>query len=186
MKQHLIAALGALLPIVVNAGPVLAFSGKPELLIEAQAEMVFKQCSRASPTATAILQSPSEAEISKFEASLQQYIASRFPAIGPHWPDATFGRQYVAYMAAGHRLIYGNYFAASSLVLSDYPKGAAVVVCDGGASFWGAVFNPASGLVESVSFNGPDRPTGHCSGRLRRPLNFDVRPHKHHLPEAPA
>ena len=35
------------------------------------------------------------------------------------------------------------------------PARDAIRVCDGGAQFWGAVFDPGSGSFSDVQFNGP-------------------------------
>ena len=64
-----------------------------------------------------------------------------------------FDRQYVGIESAGKRLIYINAFH-----LPDdsgvNPAREAIRVCDGGAQFWGAVFDPASNTFSELQFNG--------------------------------
>ena len=65
-----------------------------------------------------------------------------------------YHRQYVGIVVNGKRLIYGNFYPAS---VSEYfdEKSTPVVVCDGGASFWGIVFEPESSVFLELQVNGP-------------------------------
>lgn len=65
---------------------------------------------------------------------------------------ATFLRQYAGFTRGGRRMIYLNAFG-----LRDDPKwkSRAVVVCDGGPSFFGAVYDVQARRWSELSFNGP-------------------------------
>ncbi len=67
---------------------------------------------------------------------------------------ADFDRQYVGIEMDGRQLIYLNAFHLPDDADID-PARDAIRVCDGGAQFWGAVFDPASGSFSDVQFNGP-------------------------------
>jgi hypothetical protein len=60
--------------------------------------------------------------------------------------------QYVGIVSGGRRLIYINAFK------DDKPhpswRTTLVSVCDGGAGYWGAVFDPAMGRFSDLAFNG--------------------------------
>lgn len=61
-------------------------------------------------------------------------------------------RQYVGVVLRGRRFIYINAYAAeSSNTLSDQPE---VQVCDGGGSYWGALYDVEKGRFEELAFNG--------------------------------
>ncbi len=65
-----------------------------------------------------------------------------------------FDRQYVGIEAKGKRLIYINAFRLPSDSNLD-PARTAIRVCDGGAGFWGAVYDPQVGKFSDVEVNGP-------------------------------
>lgn len=128
------------------------FAGEPDVLQDAQASAVFKQCSRLAPTPSHILPAPTSAEIDRLERVVERHIAVEYESNRPSPPgEISYGRQYVAYLEGGRRKIYGNYFPAS---LPGYRRGEAVVVCDGGPQFWGIVFDPEKASVASIAFNG--------------------------------
>jgi hypothetical protein len=58
-------------------------------------------------------------------------------------------------VAHGKRLVYVSFFRESFLENSERPwRTEAVVVCDGGDSFWGIVFDVDSHTFEEPRFNG--------------------------------
>ena len=107
-------------------------------------------CSRPSPGREAGRVSgywaPSRQQVDQLEAKLSS-LEAQVPKV------LDFDRQYVGIESAGKRLIYINAFH-----LPDdsgvNPAREAIRVCDGGAQFWGAVFDPASNTFSELQFNG--------------------------------
>ncbi|NYB76304.1 MAG: hypothetical protein HZS22_00695, partial [Stenotrophomonas maltophilia] len=89
---------------------------------------------------------PSRQQIDQLEAKLSS-LEAQVPKV------LDFDRQYVGIESTGKRLIYINAFH-----LPDdsgiNPAREAIRVCDGGAQFWGAVFDPASNTFSELQFNG--------------------------------
>ncbi len=131
------------------------FAGEPEVLREDAARTVFEQCSRPAPNPSQILPAPSKVELREVDKAVERHIAFEHAARRPV-PASTmsYSRQYVAYELAGRRMIYGNFFPAAYHEGGEHPAGRAVVACDGGSQFWGITFDPKTGRVESLSFNG--------------------------------
>lgn len=127
------------------------FAGEAVVLVGAEARAVFEQCSRAAPVPSAILAGPSSAEIEQLEQVVERHISAEYEANRPSPPNITYARQYVAYQVGHQRMIYGNYYPFSH----PPTKGRAVVICDGGPQFWGVEFNPKTGKVQTLAFNGP-------------------------------
>ena len=131
------------------------FAGEPEVLTGDPARAVFKQCSRPAPVPSQILPAPSKVELRQLEQAVERHISFEHAARRPTPPStAPYARQYVAYELDGRRMIYGNYYPASHGAVAERSAGNAVVVCDGGAQFWGISFDPKTRKVESLSFNG--------------------------------
>jgi cytochrome c5 len=114
------------------------------------AAQVLDTCSRDSPAKHAGevtgYWAPSRADIDALEsrlAQLQPVIAE--PALS--------GRQYVGFESGGKRLIYINAFTLPDHSEMD-PGREAIRVCDGGAQFWGAVYDPQAGTFSSIERNG--------------------------------
>lgn len=117
-------------------------------------QSLLRQCSRSSPSNVSEFWSPSLEQIGKLEQALPAYLRfseGRKPVIAA---TAQYHRQYVGIVVNGRRLIYGNFYPTS---VSDYfdEKSTPVIVCDGGASFWGIVFEPESSVFLDLQINGP-------------------------------
>lgn len=116
-------------------------------------QSLLRQCSRGTPNVSQFW-NPSPEQIQKLESLLPQYLrhgTDRNPSI----PDnVEYHRQYVGIVVNGKRLIYGNFYPASVSDIFD-EKSTPVVVCDGGASFWGIVFEPESSVFLDLQVNGP-------------------------------
>jgi hypothetical protein len=117
-------------------------------------QSVLRQCSRSSPSNVSQFWSPSLEQIQRLESALSTYIRlgdGPKPVIAN---SVQYHRQYVGIIVNGRRLIYGNFYPTS---VSDYfdEKSTPVVVCDGGASFWGIVFEPESSKFLDLQVNGP-------------------------------
>jgi hypothetical protein len=115
------------------------------------AAQVLDTCSRSSPGRepgrVTGYWAPSRQQVEQLEAQL--------PSLEAQVPKAAdFDRQYVGIEMDGRQLIYLNAFHLPDDADID-PARDAIRVCDGGAQFWGAVFDPASGRFSDVQFNGP-------------------------------
>ncbi len=117
------------------------------------AAQVLDTCSRSSPGreagAVTGYWAPSRQQVEQLEAQL--------PRLEAQVPNAAdFDRQYVGIEMGGRQVIYLNAFHLPDGADID-PSRDAIRVCDGGAQFWGAVFDPATGAFSDVQFNGPPK-----------------------------
>ena len=123
---------------------------------------VVSQCSRASPRNADFFWTPSAAEIAAAERALAAYL-ERAGASKPNAPLADYHRQYVGFREDGRVGIYVNLFprAHEDYMRSMSPEKRpdwhdhAAMICDGGRDFWGAEFDPRTGELDAVEFNGP-------------------------------
>lgn len=136
---------GTTVPTTVRAGQSWVIT-RPVV-----ATQVLDTCSRDSPARhpneITGFWAPSRQQIDEMEARLDQLQ----PPIS-HPGD--YDRQYVGIEANGKRLIYINAFRLPSDSNLD-PARTAIRVCDGGAGFWGAVYDPQVGKFSDVEVNGP-------------------------------
>ncbi len=135
---------GASVPTAAKAGQSWVVT-RP--LVAAQ---VLDTCSRDSPARYADgvggYWAPGRAQIDALESRLQQLQ----PTIAA---PAQSGRQYVGFIAQGRQLIYINAFTLPDHARTN-PAREAVRVCDGGAGFWGAVYDPQTGTFSDIATNG--------------------------------
>lgn len=115
------------------------------------AAQVLDTCSRDSPARHAGevtgYWAPGRADIEALESRLSQ--------LQPTIPEpARSGRQYVGFESGDKRLIYINAFTLPDHDDID-PSREAVRVCDGGAQFWGAVYDPQTSAFSAIERNGP-------------------------------
>ncbi|HEY0335041.1 MAG TPA: hypothetical protein VGC74_15260 [Stenotrophomonas sp.] len=136
---------GSTVPTSIKAGQSWVVT-RP--LVAAQ---VLDTCSRDSPARhpgeVTGYWAPSREQVEQLEsrlAQLQSQVAN----------PGDFDRQYVGIEANGRRLIYINAFHLPNDSEMD-PARTAIRVCDGGAQFWGALYDPELGTFSDVSFNGP-------------------------------
>lgn len=137
-----------------------------------RAELLTRQCSRAVPGKPEGTWDPSPAQINRLEMSLTNFIDIFFRR---HFIDRAgaralvpenYYRQYGGVTLGGRRFIYVNGFHRSHIELQqdlkkdmpDWPivnwQSDPVMVCDGGPSYFGALFNPDANLLVDVEFNG--------------------------------
>jgi len=117
-------------------------------------QSLLRQCSRETPDNVSQFWNPSFEQIKKLEGLLPKYVrdgAARKPTVRD---GVEYHRQYVGIVVRGKRLIYGNFYPASVSDGFD-EKSTPVIVCDGGASFWGIVFEPESSVFLDLEVNGP-------------------------------
>lgn len=72
-------------------------------------------------------------------------------------PDAFF-REYVGITIHGRKYVYINAFtariAANGRKENDAGKRKPTMICDGGSSFWGALYDPETRQFSELAFNG--------------------------------
>lgn len=136
---------GATVPTAVKTGQSWVVT-RPVI-----AAQVLDTCSRLSPGQPpgriSGYWAPSRAQIEQLEAQLPT-LEAQVPKV------VDFDRQYVGIEVDGRQLIYLNAFHLPDHSEID-PSREAIRVCDGGAQFWGAVFDPATNQFADVQFNGP-------------------------------
>jgi hypothetical protein len=112
-------------------------------------------CSRAGPGQISGGWDPTTSQIGEAEALLPGYVSSlgrRVPRLERPFPslDESY-RQYLGVVIGGTRLIYVNLFRRS--LPTDW-RTHFVHACDGGAAFWGVLFDPRTRRFFSPQFNG--------------------------------
>jgi hypothetical protein len=117
----------------------------------------FHQCSRDTPKTDGGYWLPTASDITELELDLPSMLELRDnhrQKVPPRFQQ--FQRQYIGFTRDGQRLIYANFASIfedepwKSWSLLERP----VVVCDGGSSFWGVVYDPKKRQFEEPQFNG--------------------------------
>jgi hypothetical protein len=148
------SASAAALP-VLDARPAIVFS-------ESRAKDLLQQCSRYTPQHVQGFWKPNAAQIKELEARLPAALARAWPAWADRLKPFKIGRQYGGLIVSGRKVIYVNGYQAE---VSDFDgsdiaywskdsKNRAVAVCDGGPTFFGAVYDPEERTFRDFSFNG--------------------------------
>jgi hypothetical protein len=111
------------------------------------------QCSRRTPKDVSAFWEPSPKEIECLEQLLVSYLSDREKSQAVVPPKVVqYHRQYVGIVKAGIRMIYGNFYIGGKPQVAE--KTGPAIICDGGPSHWGIVFNPQTGEFEELEFNG--------------------------------
>lgn len=150
--------------VVLLSALLLGAGGDPEpatwrplpiILPPTQGPIVMKQCSRPVPRADAFWEISADT-VAEADASLPRAFSRG--ACSPMRPVAEHARQYVGIEAEGRRQLYVN---AWSLVGEEVTPekvrrwfSNAAVICDGGRSVWGAVYDVKMRRWISAQFNG--------------------------------
>ncbi|MDR1969007.1 MAG: hypothetical protein LBQ32_10010 [Burkholderiaceae bacterium] len=121
------------------------------ILKPSQGPALLKQCSRQVPQHVSGFWSPELSQIQELEAALPAFLSSQ-AASKQLRPLTEFKRQYVGFIQNGKKYIYGNFYSFD--LLKEGLSSTAVVVCDGGASFWGVVYSGEDSTFQDLSFNG--------------------------------
>ena len=143
------------LSMLLFAGVACAQAGTHWILLPATAAPeAAKQCSRGAPKVDGGWD-PTTQDIAGLEQRLPA-IARLEAGINGHslhieHPEQTY-RQYVGVIVGGHRLIYVN---AVGGPFEKYAREHVEIVCDGGSSFWGVLYDPATGRFFDLQTNGP-------------------------------
>ena len=125
-----------------------------------KAKTLLAQCSRGVPQGVTGFWSPQPAQIAQLEMLLPALL-ERALAGQSHPPVQFYMRQYAGLVLKNRNLIYVNGFASypdNAYDRKDRETGKwrteALVVCDGGNSFFGAVYDPQTRKFEGLGFNG--------------------------------
>jgi hypothetical protein len=121
-----------------------------------QARNVLKQCSRNTPTQVDGTWPISKEVVADLERDLPK-LSQRTKDESVDHPE-TYLRQYVGITIRGKKYVYVNAFSDSVVSLDrrhgESWKYEAIIVCDGGDGFWGALYDPESGQFSDLAFNG--------------------------------
>ena len=116
----------------------------------------FDQCDRAPLAPNGPYWVPTSSDIGEVEAALPAMLAGRRRQ-GLRMPDTTTGshHQYLGYTLDNKRYIYGNFYPTyDSDELEFHVFEEAVNVCDGGAFFWGVVYDPEAKKFVKMELGG--------------------------------
>ena len=143
------------LSMLLLVGVASAQAGPHWVLLPASAAPeAARQCSRGAPQVLGGW-SPTAEDVAGIEqrlpaiARLEGGINGR--SIRVEHPELSY-RQYVGVLVGGQRLIYVN---AVGGPFSKYAQQHVEIVCDGGSSFWGVLYDPATGRFFDLATNGP-------------------------------
>lgn len=142
-------------PLVAQAGWETAFPSISAFIMPTTSlKDMLAQCSRSTPQNVTGAWQPTAEQITFLENRLVTYLERRekeAQAVPPR--TRSYHRQYIGIVANGKQLIYGNYYPFGEKPSTE--ASVPVLVCDGGAAFWGIVFDPTSGTFQEPKFNGP-------------------------------
>jgi len=105
---------------------------------------------------------PSSTQIGDLESQLPQALAEALKKRNELYnPTLKIKRQYAGLIVAGHNIIYVNAFPGGSINFDDVAHRKKtthltepVDVCDGGSSFFGVEYDPATKSFSHFEFNG--------------------------------
>ncbi|MBV9109962.1 MAG: hypothetical protein JO306_11190 [Gemmatimonadetes bacterium] len=136
------------------------------MVLQGQAALAaLQQCSRSTPAQVRAAWSPNAAEIRALESKLGPVLQAALK----QWRSGKlelrlddYRRQYVGIVHRdGTRSIYVNGFYHDTMDPSEQSRDSTrwreepVVVCDGGAGFFGVEYHPDTGTFGRLEFNGP-------------------------------
>ena len=122
------------------------------ILPTSEGRAAIDQCSRSAPEHVTDFWRPTTAQVEAAEKALPVFLHSQGHK---DWLRNSF-RQYIGVVVAGRRLIYLNAFPAPTPGTADArdARTKAYTACDGGSSFWGTEFDPATGRFQHLDSNG--------------------------------
>jgi hypothetical protein len=157
----------ALVPVLFFALSLSAKASDPlsertALLPPSQALRVLQQCSRETPRKVGGTWCVGPAVIARLEQDLPQLsklVSKACCGNGLSVPDpSSYYRQYAGITIDGHDYIYINAFHDRPISFrpqdQDRWRTEPERVCDGGSSFWGALYDPETRQFSQLSFNG--------------------------------
>jgi hypothetical protein len=156
---NIIASAIACILVTATVVPSLALSDRAVLLPSDQAKATLEQCSRPTPDGVDGSWTVPAATLKRLEQDLPglaDFVPKPRTIGGKAFDPSGFYRQYVGITVHGHKLIYINAFGGGGdRIPFDIPwRKQPVVVCDGGSSHWGAVYNPKTHEFSQFRFNG--------------------------------
>lgn len=120
------------------------------LLYGEQARTLAKQCSRPPLKNIKGHWAPSSDQLAKLEQQLDQYLATKFPAIRKNIGQLYF--QYAGLIRHKKKIIYINTLDHYTQTNPDW-RHTAMIVCDGGDTFWGLEYDPTTEEFSEMTFN---------------------------------
>ncbi len=137
-------ALFAQLPVPVSA--ILPGEAGAALL---------KQCSRGVPAAGSALWTPTPVDIVRLETALPTALHRERKLQDDPGVNGLSGwrRQYVGIVRKGRHYLYGNFFPAGTGGADEW-RLQPIIVCDGGARFFGVEMDAKTGKITHLAFNG--------------------------------
>lgn len=124
------------------------------VLLPEVGSVVMEQCSRYVPSPIEGYWQPTKAVIANLErkiSAVSQLRAVKCCLIGARIRDPrTYALQYIGVVVAGQKLVYINAFRARKEDDLLQP----VVICDGGSSAWGALYDPEKEVFFDLAVNG--------------------------------
>ena len=123
------------------------------VLPPSQGPALLKQCSRDTPQGVDGSWMPSPGEVAELEARLEPFLKASSSG-REVLPLDRYHRQYIGFKKHGKHYIYGSFYAVPGALVANYEATEPVVVCDGGAHFWGIVFSVDSKAFMDLAFNG--------------------------------
>jgi hypothetical protein len=127
------------------------------ILPVSEARAAIDQCSRTAPEHVTTFWLPTPSQVEAAQRALPAYLRTTGEKITRRKIVLReFFRQYVGVVVRGKRLMYLNAFPAPAPRSADARDAQvkAYVVCDGGSSFWGAEFDPATNTFNHFDWNG--------------------------------
>jgi hypothetical protein len=119
---------------------------KSILLPAEKAKELTSQCSRKGPERFSGTWNPTARELTKMEANFEKIIGLKSN------PESYF-MQYVGLLIDGKKVIYINAFRNNSYTAKNW-KTTPIIVCDGGDSFWGIVYDLQKEEFFDLAVNG--------------------------------
>jgi hypothetical protein len=160
--MHKTLNLLALFLLGFGASTNSASSEHAVLLPTTHARHVLQQCSRETPGPVSGVWTVSPAVIAKLEQDLpklSKLVSQTCCGKGLSVSDpSAFYRQYVGISINDRDYVYINAFHDHPIYLHaqdrDRWRSEPELVCDGGASFWGVLYDPETRQFSQLSFNG--------------------------------
>jgi hypothetical protein len=147
-----------------NGAPPTKLDRKIQLIDPAQGDELFKQCSRATPGKGERYFRPDAGQMQAFEKVLQPALkasrelnAENAQRAKQGYPPLSFkpndwARDMIGLERGGQKFLYGNYYPSDRSFRKN--RKGPLIICDGGANFFGAEFDLQKGEISHLAFNG--------------------------------
>ena len=151
-----VAALMLAATLSIGAASEDKGPGGIAILDASQIKMILHQCSRSVPLAGEASWKPPARDIARLEAALPAALDKARTTWARELTGAPTGwiRQYVGIVRKGHRYIYGNFVPDQGFAEERRWRSEPVVICDGGAAFFGVEYDVNAGTFSHLDFNG--------------------------------